>query len=51
LNKRQILATGPVYKVLRLIPAVEPLYRQYPALLKAKGFDDLILEEMKESLL
>ena len=43
LARRQIEAQGPVIKVLRLVPVVEPLYRQYPALLKAKGFTDLIL--------
>ena len=43
LARRQIEAQGPVIKVLRLVPAVEPLYQQYPALLKAKGFTDLIL--------
>jgi hypothetical protein len=42
LARRQIDARGPVIKVLRLVPVVEPLYQQYPALLKAKGFKDLI---------
>jgi hypothetical protein len=45
LARRQIQATGPVIKVLRLVPAVEPLYHQYPALLKAKGLAHLILEQ------
>lgn len=45
LARRQIQATGPVIKVLRLVPAVEPLYQQYPALLKAKGLKDLILKQ------
>ena len=45
LARRQIHATGPVIKVLRLVPAVEPLYQQYPALLKAKGLDHLILKQ------
>ena len=44
LARREILATGPVLRVLKLIPAVEPLYQQYPALLKAKGLEDLILK-------
>ncbi len=45
LTRRQIQATGPVIKVLRLVPAAEPLYRQYPALLKAKGLEHLILKQ------
>jgi hypothetical protein len=45
LARRQIQATGPVIKVLRLVPAVEPLYQQYPALLRAKGLEHLILKQ------
>jgi hypothetical protein len=45
LARRQIQAIGPVIKVLRLVPAVEPLYQQYPALLKAKGLEHLILKQ------
>jgi hypothetical protein len=45
LARRQIQASGPVIKVLRLVPAVEPLYQQYPALLKAKGLEHLILKQ------
>lgn len=45
LARGQIQATGPVIKVLRLVPAVEPLYQQYPALLKAKGLKDLISKQ------
>lgn len=43
LARRQILATGPVDRVLRLVPAAEPLYQQYRALLKEKGLEHLIL--------
>jgi hypothetical protein len=45
LARRQIQTTGPVIKVLRLVPAVAPLYQQYPALLKVKGLEHLILEQ------
>jgi hypothetical protein len=45
LARRQILVTGPVIKVLRLVPAVEPLYQQYPTLLKAKRLEHLILKQ------
>ena len=43
LAKRTIVATGPIPKILKLLPAVEPLYKMYPALLKEKGYSDLIL--------
>jgi hypothetical protein len=45
LARRQIHATGPVIKVLRLVPAVEPLYQQYPALLRERGLEHLILKQ------
>ena len=44
LAKRTIVATGPIPKILKLLPAVEPLYKMYPALLKEKGYSDLILK-------
>ena len=44
LAKKQIVATGPIPKILKLLPAVQPLYKQYPALLKEKGYSDMILK-------
>ena len=44
LTKKQIVATGPIPKILKLLPAVQPLYKQYPALLKEKGYPDMILK-------
>jgi hypothetical protein len=44
LAKKQIVATGPIPKILKLLPAVQPLYKQYPALLKEKGYLDMILK-------
>jgi hypothetical protein len=43
LAKRDIVATGPIPKILKLLPAVEPLYKQYPALLREKGLAELAL--------
>ncbi len=43
LAKKDIVATGPMPKILKLLPAVEPLYKQYPALLKDKGLESLVL--------
>ncbi len=44
LAKKQIVATGPIPKILKLLPAVEPLYKVYPALLREKGYDSLVLK-------
>lgn len=44
LSKKQIVAKGPIPKILKLLPAVEPLYQVYPALLREKGFDSMVLE-------
>jgi hypothetical protein len=43
LAKRDIVATGPIPKILKLLPAIEPLYKVYPALLREKGFGHLAL--------
>ncbi|MCC6188240.1 MAG: hypothetical protein IT318_04370 [Anaerolineales bacterium] len=43
LAKRDIIASGPIPKILKLLPAVEPLYKQYPALLREKGLAHLAL--------
>ena len=42
--KRDIVAQGPLPKVLKLLPAVEPLYKVYPALLREKGYGNLVLK-------
>jgi hypothetical protein len=42
LMKKKILLKGNQLKVLSLLPAVEPLYKKYPELLKEKGYGDLI---------
>jgi hypothetical protein len=44
LSKKQIVAQGPIPKILKLLPAVQPLYKTYPMLLKEKGYSDLILK-------
>jgi putative sterol carrier protein len=43
LAKKDIVATGPIPKILKLLPAVEPLYKVYPALLREKGYGSLVL--------
>lgn len=44
LAKKEILATGPIPKILKLLPAVQPLYKVYPALLREKGYPSIILK-------
>ena len=44
LAKKDIVAVGPIPKILKLLPAVEPLYKTYPALLKEKGLEKIALK-------
>jgi hypothetical protein len=44
LTRRQIIAKGPIPKILRLLPAVEPVYEMYPRLLRELGREDLVLK-------
>jgi hypothetical protein len=43
LAKRDIVASGPIPKILKLLPAIAPLYQMYPALLREKGLGSLVL--------
>lgn len=42
LARKKIILKGNQLKVLGLLPAVEPLYKKYPELLKEKGYGNLI---------
>jgi hypothetical protein len=42
--KRDIVSVGPLPKILQLLPAVAPLYKVYPELLKEKGYANLVLK-------
>ncbi len=44
LAKRDIVAQGPILKIIQLLPSVTPLYKMYPALLKEKGLEKMILK-------
>lgn len=44
LSKKQIIAQGPIPKILKLLPAVQPLYKQYPVLLKELGFEAMVMK-------
>lgn len=43
LGKKEIVAQGPIPKIIKLLPAVQPLYKVYPQLLREKGYDALVL--------
>jgi hypothetical protein len=43
LTRRQIIAKGPIPKILKLLPAVEPVYAIYPRMLREIGRADLII--------
>jgi hypothetical protein len=43
LARRQIIAKGPIPKILKLLPAVEPMYQMYPRLLREIGRTDLVI--------
>ncbi|NNJ11309.1 hypothetical protein EKD04_013285 [Chloroflexales bacterium ZM16-3] len=43
LTRRQIVAKGPIPKILKLLPAVEPVYAIYPQMLREIGRVDLII--------
>ena len=44
LSKKQIIADGPIPKILKLLPAVQPLYKVYPDLLKEQGYGHLVMK-------
>jgi hypothetical protein len=44
LGKKDIVAQGPILKILKLLPVVQPLYKEYPALLREKGYAELIMK-------
>ena len=43
LARRQIIAKGPIPKILKLLPAVEPMYEMYPRLLLEMDRADLVI--------
>jgi putative sterol carrier protein len=43
LARRQIVAKGPIPKILKLLPAVEPMYEMYPRILRDMGREDIIV--------
>jgi SCP-2 sterol transfer family len=44
LAQGKIHAKGPMAKILKLLPAVKPMYQMYPNILHELGRDDLIIK-------
>ncbi|WP_129671869.1 hypothetical protein [Candidatus Chloroploca sp. Khr17] len=44
LTRKQIIAKGPIPKILKLLPAVEPVYKMYPKMLREIGREDIALK-------
>ena len=42
LAKKDIVAKGPIAKVIKLVPAITPLFKVYPQVLKEKGYSELV---------
>jgi len=45
LTAKTIVARGPIPKILKLLPAIKPLYKRYPRYLKERGRPDLVLSD------
>ena len=43
-RKQMVINKGPLPKILKLLPAIAPLYKIYPVLLKEKGYESLIMK-------
>ena len=44
LTRREMVAKGPIPKILKLLPAIKPAYALYPQYLKENGWEDLIIK-------
>ncbi len=43
LTTRKIVAKGPIPKILKLLPTIQPVYKIYPEFLRKIGKDDLVI--------
>lgn len=43
LTRREMVAKGPIPKVLKLLPVIKPAYDLYPKYLQEKGFNQLLI--------
>jgi hypothetical protein len=44
LTRREMVAKGPIPKILKLLPAIKPAYSFYPEYLRSKGLQNLVLK-------
>jgi len=47
LTRKQMIAKGPVPKVLKLLPAIKPSYEMYPKYLIENGYSEYNVHEVK----
>jgi hypothetical protein len=45
LTRKQIVAKGPIPKIMKLLPVIKPAYAKYQALLKDRGLEDMITKK------
>ena len=45
LTTKKIVARGPIPKILKLLPVIEPMYKRYPEYLADIGRSDLVLSK------
>jgi hypothetical protein len=43
LTRKQMVAKGPIPKILALLPAIKPTYAMYPEYLKANGYEAYVI--------
>lgn len=44
LTRREMVAKGPIPKILKLLPAIKPAYDLYPKYLAEKGLENLVIK-------
>jgi len=44
LTRREMVAKGPIPKILKLLPVIKPAYELYPRYLREKGFENLVIK-------
>lgn len=44
LTRREMVAKGPIPKILKLLPAIKPAFALYPDYLRSKGWENLIIK-------
>ncbi len=45
LTRKQIVAKGPIPKIMKLLPVIKPAYAVYQNMLKEKGLEDMITKK------